>query len=133
MNRTRLDVLLSLARGLLAAIAMTLVCMTGIAALAVGLHASDQLIHALNQLLKCLSILVGTLAAVGVGGRRGFVTGMALAIIYMALGFGLAVWLGGQAFAVPDLLGEMLIGAALGAAAGAVLSNLTPRRRAARP
>ena len=57
---------------------------------------------------------------------------MALAIIYMALGFGLAVWLGGQAFTVPDLLGEMLIGAALGAAAGAVLSNLTPRRGAAR-
>ena len=132
MNRTRLDVLLSLGRGLLAAIAVTLVCMTGIAALAVGMHSSDQLIHALNQLLKCLSILTGTLAAVGVGGRRGFVTGMALAIIYMALGFGLAVWLGGQAFAVPDLLGEMLIGAALGAAAGAVLSNLKRRRRAAR-
>ena len=130
MTKTRLQTILSLSRGLLCAVALTLLGMTGIAALAVYLRASDTAIRILNQLLKCLSILLGTTVAVGRGGSRGFFTGMALAIVYMALGYAMAVLLGGNAFAVPGMLGEILIGAALGGVIGAVLSNLpTPRRR----
>ena len=131
MNKTRLQTLLSLSKGLLAAVALTLAGMTGIAALAVYLHASDAAIRALNQLLKCLAILLGSTVAIGRGGHRGFFTGMALAIVYMALGYALAVALGGNAFAAPGMLGEMLIGAALGGVIGAVLSNLPARRRVA--
>lgn len=130
MTKTRLQTILSLSRGLLCAVALTLLGMTGIAALAVYLRASDTAIRILNQLLKCLSILLGTTVSVGRGGSRGFFTGMALAIVYMALGYAMAVLLGGNAFAVPGMLGEILIGAALGGVIGAVLSNLpTPRRR----
>ena len=128
MNKSRLETILSLGKGLLCAIALTLLGMTGIAALAVGLRASDALIRALNQLLKCLSILLGATVAIGRGGSRGFITGMALAIIYMTLGYALSVLLGGSAFAVPGMLGEILIGAALGGVTGAVLSNLPKRR-----
>ncbi len=131
MTKNRLETVLSLGKGLLAAIALTLLGMTGIAALAVYLRASDALIRVLNHLLKCLAILLGVTVTVGRGGRRGFFTGMALAIVYMALGYALAVALGGSAFAVPGMLGEILIGAALGGVIGAVLSNLPkPRRRA---
>ncbi len=131
MTKSRLETVLSLGKGLLAAIALTLLGMVGIAALAVYLRASDTLIRVLNQLLKCLAILLGVSVTVGRGGHRGFFTGMALAIVYMALGYALAVALGGNAFAVPDMLGEILIGAALGGVIGAVLSNLPkPRRRA---
>lgn len=131
MTKTRLQTLLSLSKGLLAAIALTLLGMTGIAALAVYLRASDAAIRALNQLLKCLAILLGCTVTIGRGGNRGFFTGVALAITYMALGYALAVALGGNAFAVPGMLGEILIGAALGGVIGAVLSNLpAPRRRA---
>ena len=131
MTKSRLEILFALGKGLLAAIALTLLGMVGIAALAVYLRASDTLIRVLNQLLKCLAILLGVTVTVGRGGHRGFFTGMALAIVYMALGYALAVALGGNAFAVPDMLGEILIGAALGGVIGAVLSNLPkPRRRA---
>lgn len=130
MGKNRLSVIAALLRGLLAAIALTLLGMAGIAALAVYARASDGLIRGLNQALKCLAILLGVWAAVGRGGERGFITGMALAMLYMALGYGLAVNLGGSAFAVPGMLGEIMIGAALGGVAGAVLSNLpAPRRR----
>ena len=130
MTKTRLETVLSLGKGLLAAIALTLLGMVGIAALAVYLRASDTLIRVLNQALKCLAILLGVTVSVGRGGLRGFFTGMALAIVYMALGYALAVGLGGNAFAVPGMLGEILIGAALGGVIGAVLSNLPkPRRR----
>ena len=128
MGRNRMEALLALLKGLLAAVALTLVGMTAIAALAVYARASDGVIRALNQVLKCLAILTGTAVAVGRGGQRGFITGMALAIIYMALGYGMAVWLGGNAFQAPGMLGEILIGAALGGVTGAVLSNM-PRRR----
>ena len=95
-------------------------------------QASDPLIHALNQLLKCAAIVLGAVAAIGLGGERGFFTGMTVAMLYMALGYGMAVSLGGNAFAVPGMLGEILIGAALGGVAGAVLSNLPERRRRAK-
>lgn len=132
MNKTWTETVLALMKGLLAAVALTLLGMTGIAALAVWLRASDALIRALNQVLKCGAILLGATVAVGRGGHRGFFTGMALAIVYMALGYALAVLLGGNAFAVPGLLGEILIGAALGGVFGAVLSNLPQKRRRAR-
>ena len=49
MTKTRLQTLLSLSKGLLAAIALTLLGMTGIAALAVYLRASDGAIRALKD------------------------------------------------------------------------------------
>ena len=128
MGKNRMNAAAALARGLLAAVALTLLGMVGIAALAVYAKASDGTIRGLNQVLKCLSILLGTWAAVGRGGEKGFVTGMAVAMLYMALGYALAVGLGGSAFAVPGMLGEILIGAALGALVGAVLSNLPSGR-----
>ena len=129
MNRNRTGILVALAKGLLSAVALTLIGMVGIAALAVAARASDGLIRGLNQALKCASILLGVRVAVGRGGQRGFVTGMTLAIAYMALGCAAVVGLGGSAFQLPGMLGEILIGAALGAVCGAVLSNLPARRR----
>ena len=129
MAKTRIQILLSILKGLLSAIALTLVGMVGIAAIAVYLHAADGTIRLLNQALKCAAILLSAWVAVGRGGERGFFTGMTVAMLYMALGYAMAVTLGGNAFAVPGMLGEILIGAALGAVAGAVLSNLPARRR----
>ena len=131
MTKNRLEILCALLKGLLSAIALTLVGMAGIAALAVYLRASDALIRTLNQSLKCLAILLGATVAVGRGGSRGFFTGMALAAAYMALGYAMAVTLGGNAFAVPGMLGEILIGAALGGVIGAVLANLPKKRHKA--
>ncbi len=132
MAVNRRSAALGLARGLLAAVGLTLVGMAVIAALTLLAKVSDGAIMALNQVLKLCAISLGALAAVGRGGERGFVTGMALAILYMALGYGLYVVLGGNAFSSQELLGEILIGAALGAIAGAVLANMKPKRRAAR-
>ena len=129
MAKTRAQVLASLMKGLLAAVALTLALMAAVAAAAVLLRVSDGLLAALNQLMKLASILLGVRLAVGRGGERGFLTGMALAMLYMVLGYLGYVLLGGSAFSVPDMLGEILIGAAVGAAAGAVLANLPAKGR----
>ena len=123
-----MQILGSILKGLLCAATLTLLLMVGVAALALALPISDGMLTALNQVMKLLSISLGVTVAVGRGGRRGFLTGMTVAMLYMTVGYGCYVALGGNAFVVTQMLGEILIGAALGALAGAVLSNLPARR-----
>ena len=128
MPKTRKRTLLSLLKGLLIAVALTLVCMLAMAAALVYLQMGDRLLTVLNQLVKLLAIALGTCAAVPRGGSRGFLTGVEIVLLYMALGYAMYVLLGGGSFAVGNMLGEMLLGSAVGAVTGAVRANLSPRR-----
>lgn len=128
MGKRRGQMVVSILKGLLCAVALTLLLMLGVASLALGVRVSDGLLTALNQLMKLFSIILGVSVAVGRGGQRGFLTGMTVAMLYMTIGYACYVALGGNAFVVTQMLGEILIGAALGALAGAVLSNLPEKR-----
>ena len=114
---------------LLASVILTLILMLLIALAAVYLKPSDITITWLNQFTKIAAIIFGVRVAVGWGGKNGFITGMALAIIYMLLGYGMYVGFGGNAFNTVSMLGEVLIGAAVGAVSGAVFANLSPKRK----
>lgn len=126
-NRTSTTV--SILKGFLAAAAITLLGMLLIALITVFSRISDNLLTALNQILKILSIIFGTWISVGRGGSRGFVTGTVIALLYIIAGYSLYVFLGGGTYSFPGILGEMLMGAAVGAVTGAVLANLQPRKR----
>ena len=128
MPKTRRSTILALLRGLLIAVALTLACMLLMAAALVALQMSDRLLTVLNQIVKLLAIAVGTCVAVPRGGSRGLLTGVEIALVYMALGYAMYVLLGGGSFAVGNMLGEMLLGSAVGAVIGAVRANLSPRR-----
>ena len=128
MPRTRKSAALALLKGLLIAVALTLACMLLMAAALVALQMSDRLLTVLNQIVKLLAIAVGTCVAVPRGGSRGLLTGVEIALVYMALGYAMYVLLGGGSFAVGNMLGEMLLGSAVGAVIGAVRANLSPRR-----
>ena len=128
MPRTRKSAALALLKGLLIAVALTLACMLLMAVALVALQMSDRLLTVLNQIVKLLAIAVGTCVAVPRGGSRGLLTGVEIALVYMALGYAMYVLLGGGSFAVGNMLGEMLLGSAVGAVTGAVRANLSPRR-----
>ena len=128
MPRTRKSAALALLKGLLIAVALTLACMLLMAAALVALQMSDRLLTVLNQIVKLLAIAVGTCVAMPRGGSRGLLTGVEIALVYMALGYAMYVLLGGGSFAVGNMLGEMLLGSAVGAVTGAVRANLSPRR-----
>ena len=132
MKNARLRALWALTRGLLAAVAATLAGMLLLAAAVIYLDVTDGALAALNQILKLLSVVLGARLAVGVGGERGFVTGAAVGLLYMALGYVLYWRLGGALFSAAAMLLEMLAGFAVGAAAGAVCANLRPRARRAK-
>ena len=132
MKNARLRALWALTRGLLAAVAATLAGMLLLAAAVIYLDVTDGALAALNQFLKLFSVVLGARLAVGVGGERGFVTGAAVGLLYMALGYVLYWRLGGALFSAAAMLLEMLAGFAVGAAAGAVCANLRPRARRAK-
>ena len=129
MANKRASALLSILKGLLAAAAVTLLGMALIAALVLTARLSDGVLTLLNQLLKALAVVLGVRAAVERGGNRGFFTGMTVTLAYMIAGYGLYVALGGGRFEAAQMLGEMLLGAAVGGAAGAVRVNLKPKAR----
>ena len=132
MKSARLKALWALTRGLLMAVAATLAGMLLLAAAVIYLDVTDGALAALNQLLKLFSVVLGARLAVGVGGERGFVTGAAVGLLYMALGYVLYWQLGGALFSAAAMLLEMLVGCLVGAAAGAVCANLRPRARRAK-
>ncbi|HIQ82665.1 MAG TPA: TIGR04086 family membrane protein [Candidatus Pullichristensenella stercorigallinarum] len=129
MKSARAAALGSILKGVLISAAATLVGMLLLAAAVVWLDISDGALSALNQVLKLVSILLGVRFAVGVGGERGFLTGAAVGLVYMILGYVLYWQLGGAVFSFAAMLLEMLLGGAMGAVTGAVCANLRPRAR----
>ena len=129
MSANRRSVLLSVLRGFLLAAVLTLAGMLIIAAIAVFIRIPDNFLTVLNQLLKIASILLGTLSAVGIGGSRGFATGAVLALLYSILGYALYVLFGGGLYSTVQMLGEILLSCMIGAIGGAILANLSPRKR----
>lgn len=132
MSASRTNVFTGILKGTLAAALITLVAMLLIAAFALFFKISDTALLAVNQLVKILSIILGVRIAVGRGGRRGFFTGAVVSLLYMIAGYVMYVSLGGV-YDVRTMLGEMLLGAAVGSVAGAVCANMkTSSHRAKR-
>ena len=115
-------------RGLAVAVGITALGMLALGLMAGYTAVTDDTIRLMNQCLKLASVLLGTLAAVGMGGERGLVKGMAVGALYLLLGLGILGLASGMNADWSTLAGEVLIGAAVGGAAGALLANLPARR-----
>lgn len=135
MARNRKSIIKSLLKGLFTAILITLIAMLLLSAALIYLGISDRLLVICNQLIKFISIIIGTMAAVPRGSERGLASGVLLALAYTAGGYALYLALGGGSFAIGNMLGEMLLGCAAGAVTGAIRANMKPRgrTRAAKP
>ena len=131
MKRRRISVAGLLIKGIVIGILTTLIGMLIMAAAIVYIGMSDTLIRALNQVLKILSVALGTYLAVKRGGERGLLTGAGVGAVYSIAGYLLFILLGGNTFNITSLLGEMTICVAAGALVGAVCANLKPMRKTA--
>ena len=130
MKKRRRGALSMLLRGLFFAIGITLLGMVLMAGAIVLLGMSDGLIRLCSQFLKVLAVGLGVFWAMGRGGEKGLVTGAAVGTVYALAGYCLCLVLGGGAFDLGQMLGEMLLCAAVGAATGVACSNLRALRRA---
>lgn len=84
---------------------------------------SDAVIPPVNQVLKVVSILLGTWRAVHCG-ARGLVAGLIVGVAYIALGAGIYMLLEGALSPVSVLLTDAALGAASGGVSGVLLANL---------
>lgn len=133
MNGRRLSAAKALARGVLGAAAATLLGMLLLTGAIILTGMGDGAIRALNQLLKTLAVILGTYLGVGRGGRRGLATGVGVGAVYAVTGYIIFILLDGSGFILTQLLGEILISTASGAASGAIFANLKPARRKGEP
>lgn len=115
--------------GLAIAIAFTIAAMLILAVALITLDAEDKTISIINQFVKIAAILLGTIFAVPRGGERGLASGVFIAVVYTVLGYICYLALGGASFSFTGMLGEILIGTAVGAVCGAVRANLNPKRK----
>ena len=115
-------------RGVLVSASITVISVAVFALILNWWDASDRAITAINQVVKFVSILAGVVSALDGQTQGGTARGVCVGLLYMALGYAMYVLLGGGSFAVGNMLGEMLLGSAVGAVTGAVRANLSPRR-----
>lgn len=123
---------ISLLKGLLTAVGITVAGMAALALLVVYARLSDSALLSLNQLLKLLAIFFGTWKAVGRGGTNGFVTGVIVGVVYVALGYGLCAAWEGMTITGVLLTVEFLLGAVIGGVSGALAANLPAKSGRAR-
>lgn len=113
-----------LLRGLLCAVAVTLVCVLLFALLMQWLKPSDSAIRIVNQLIKLGAIFAGVKVMLGRERERGLVKGALLGLCYMGIGVALYALLSGQQLPFTAYLSDIAMGVAGGGICGAILSGM---------
>ncbi|MEG0492121.1 MAG: TIGR04086 family membrane protein [Clostridia bacterium] len=113
-----------LLRGLLCAVLVTLGCILIFALLMQWLRPADTVIRVVNQLVKLLSIFVGTWLMLKQSNERSLLLGALLGLIYMSVGVGLYALLSGQQLPLTAYLSDIAMGIAGGGISGAIVGGI---------
>ena len=116
-------VLGALFRGLLAAVAVTVLGVVVFALVIKWLSPNDTIISVMNQALKLLAVLAGTRAAVR-GGSGVVLRGAAVGLAYMAVGVIGYAFLSGLTLSPAAYLADL----GMGVAAGGLFGMVLPKR-----
>ena len=116
-------VLGALFRGLLAAVAVTVLGVVVFALVIKWLSPNDTIISVMNQALKLLAVLAGTRAAVRGGGSGVVLRGAAVGLAYMAVGVIGYAFLSGLTLSPAAYLADLGMGVAAGGLFGMVLTK----------
>ena len=111
-------------RGLLAAVAVTVLGVVVFALVIKWLSPNDTIISVMNQALKLLAVLAGTRAAVRGGGSGVVLRGAAVGLAYMAVGVIGYAFLSGLTLSPAAYLADL----GMGVAAGGLFGMVLPKR-----
>lgn len=126
-GRRRAPMGLRLAKGLGAALLVTVAGVAVFALLMQWIRPADGLVRMVNQVLKLVSIGVGALIAVGRGAEGGLIRGALVGLLYMAVGVGLYALLSGQGAPASAYLADLGMGVAGGGIIGMIQGNISPK------
>ncbi|MCL1963688.1 MAG: TIGR04086 family membrane protein [Firmicutes bacterium] len=116
--------LVGIARGLLAAAAVTVLGVVVFALLIRWTNPSDTVISVMNQALKLGAIFTGCRACIGRGGTGGVFKGALTGLLYMMLGIIGYAFLSGLSLSSAAYLTDLGMGVAAGGLCGMIMSNL---------
>lgn len=131
MHSNRMNALIDVTRGVVCAAICTLVGMLimGLAAGYTGI--TDSTIQVLNQVLKLTSAIAGAFVAIKPGGDKGLIKGALVGAAYMVIGLASVGALIEAGLNWQNVLAEIAVSTAVGAAAGVLTANLPARKRRA--
>ena len=86
---------------------------------------TEDTVRIFNQLLKVISVAIGTYIAVGRGQEGGLLRGALIGLLYMALGVAAYALLSGQGAPWTAYLADLAMGTATGGIIGAIVSNIS--------
>lgn len=117
----------SLWRGVLVAVAVTVIAVI-LFALIIGLtDLTDGVIRIVNQIIKVGAIFLGVRAIVPRGAENGIRRGVLVGLIYMGVGVLLYALLSGQKLTVIGYLIDLLMGVAAGGLSGMLMGSLSTK------
>ena len=122
-TRARRDGSMQLLRGLGAAMLTTIIVVAVFALLMQWVKPTEDTVRIFNQLLKVVSVAIGTYIAVGRGQEGGLLRGALIGLLYMALG--VAALLSGQGAPWTAYLADLAMGTVTGGIIGAIVSNIS--------
>lgn len=117
----------SLWRGVLVAVAVTVIAVI-LFALIIGLtDLNDGVIRIVNQIIKVGAIFLGVRAIVPRGAENGIRRGVLVGLIYMGVGVLLYALLSGQKLTIIGYLIDLLMGVAAGGLSGMLMGSLSAK------
>ncbi|MBR3929554.1 MAG: TIGR04086 family membrane protein [Clostridia bacterium] len=127
----KLDVkpLIRILKGVMIASLATVIGMLLLTGWVVVRGLDEKAILIVNQLIKVISVLAGVFFSVGRGGEKGLLTGAAVGILYILIGYGMYSIIDGSGASAAVMAIEETAGALIGASAGVVLANMKAGRR----
>lgn len=114
-------------RGIIAAVAATVLGVVLFALAIRWLGVSDTVISVMNQALKLAAIFIGTRACVGRGGTGGIMKGAVVGLAYMMLGILGYAFLSGLELDPAAYLADLGMGVAAGGLCGVIMANLSAK------
>ena len=118
----------SIFRGAFIAVSISLMLILAFALIIKFLNINENWIMPINQIIKIVSIFIGTLFALNNGNKnKGFFKGFAIGIIYTILAYSVFSILAGEfSFSLTSIT-DMIFGGIIGGISGIIIVNLRKR------
>lgn len=112
--------ILSVLKGVLVALSSCLILILIFAFILRFVTISDALIKPINQIIKCVSVLVGTFTALKHRKEQGLITGLFVGILFVLLSFVVFSLLDGNFEFSRTLINDFFFGGVIGAISGII-------------
>lgn len=123
-DKKRTDAVVRVMKGVMAAALLTIAGIVILSGIVVMRGLEENTIRILNQVIKALSLLAGVWISVGRGGEKGLLTGAAVGILYILIGYAMVSLMDAAETNAKVMAIEEAAGALLGGAYGIAFANM---------